>query len=76
VVDREIGDFLDAPERRTLLAGVPIVPVPVLQADCCQSRQKSTRLKLELLPTQKFPACWIPWIYFDGPHDTGPWSIG
>lgn len=36
VLDTESGVFLSTEERRALLTGLPVVPVPVLRTGCCQ----------------------------------------
>lgn len=44
VLDRQTGQFLDTPSRRSLLAGLPVVSVPVLACGSFSSREELLRL--------------------------------
>lgn len=44
ILDRETGDFLDTPSRAALLAGLPVVSVPVLHAGPLERRSQLTDL--------------------------------
>jgi hypothetical protein len=44
VLDADTGAFLGTPERRALLAGVPVAPVPVLRTGPCRELTEVTAL--------------------------------